>query len=286
MSSVANEPLTVIEARPVTLWGHLRALWRYRGLYGFLFREMMIRKARGTSLGLWWIVIRAVTPVFGYMYAFAVVAPLETGHELPYAVFFLSGFIPWRLFQSTLTMLPRNVMSVRGIMQRTYFPRLLVPLASFGSSLIEMGLLMATYLIVVASFALRERTQVDLGWHTMWLLPCLAGSLLFAMALGMITAIVAFFFRDVLFTVRYLSTFLMFVTPVLYPVTAIESSHRWVAYAFNPMAQMVTVSRYALTGQGEFEAGWLALAFLMIGVMSYAGMVFFIRAEAYLGDQL
>jgi lipopolysaccharide transport system permease protein len=282
-----DTPTVVIEARPDTIGGRLRALWRYRSFYGFLFKEITMRKARGTLLGVWWLVLRPLIAAAGFMVAFTVVAPLDTGQGVPYPVFFLSGFIPWRLFQGTLALVPRSLMWTRGIMQRTYFPRLLVPLAGFGPILIELAILTVMFVVVVAISTSQSGTlPLRIGWETMWLLPCLLAALLFALAFGMVMGVVALFFRDVVFTVGYVAQMLMFVTPVLYPVTIVPEQYRWALYTLNPMAQVVIVSRWALTGRGELDPLFLAVSFVTVVVVFAAAVTFFLRAEAHLGDQL
>jgi lipopolysaccharide transport system permease protein len=283
----ALAPTLVIEARPDTLWGSLRALWRYRGFYGFLFKTVLMRKARNTLLGVWWLILRPVATAAGLLFAFTQIAPVSTGHDVPYPVFFLSGFIPWRLFQGTLTLLPRSFSWTRGIMQRTYFPRILVPLAGFGPVLIEGAALVMLFLIVVA-YAVWQGgpVPVRLGWETLWVLPALLGALTFALAIGMVLGVVALFFRDVIYSVGFMAQLLMFATPVLYPVTFVSEPYRWIVYAFNPMAQIVVLSRWALTGQGSFDPFFITLSFATILLVFAACTTFFLRAEVHLGDQL
>jgi lipopolysaccharide transport system permease protein len=281
-------PTVVIEARPDTLPAVLRALWRYRGFYGLLFKDLLMRRARGTLLGIWWVLLRPLSAAGGYIAAFTVVAPSVTaGSDIPYPIFFLSGFITWRLFQATLQHVPRSLTRSRSIMAKTYFPRLLVPFAGFGLALIEVGLLLIIFIALAAWTAWNGPTSpVALRLATLWLIPCLIGSLLFALAFGMVLGIIALFFRDIMYSARYFSQLMMFVTPVLYPPEAVPGSFRWLVFALNPMAQMVTVSRWALTGQGQFEAGFVSLAFVSIVVVFGLAVWFFLRAETQLGDQL
>ena len=280
-------PTVVIEARPDTLPAVLRALWRYRGFYGLLFKDLLMRRARGTLLGIWWVFLRPLSAAGGYIAAFTVVAPSVTaGSNIPYPVFFLSGFITWRLFAATLQHVPRSLTRSRSIMAKTYFPRLLVPFAGFGLAVIEVGFLLVIFIALAAWTAWNGPSPVSLRLATLWIIPCLLGSLLFALAFGMVLGIIALFFRDIMYSARYFSQLMMFVTPVLYPPEAVPGSFRWVVFTLNPMAQMVTVSRWALTGQGQFEAGFVALAFVSILVVFGLAVWFFLRAEAQLGDQL
>jgi lipopolysaccharide transport system permease protein len=286
MSTPSAPPVTVIEARPETMAGNVRAMWRYRGFYKFLFKEIMLRKARGTLLGVWWLILRPLLPALGYISAFSVVAPISTGHDVPYPIFFLSGFIPWRLFEGTLTTLPRSLTWTRAIMQRTYFPRLLVPLAGIGPVLIEIAILVSMFLIYAGIGWWHGEMPLRLGWYSWWLFPCLLAALMMALAFGMVFAIVALFFREVRFTIGYVAQLIMFATPVLYPVTVVPEKYRWVVYALNPMAEVVTTSRFALTGRGEFEPWLLVQSFATILVLFALGVTFFLRAEQHLGDQL
>jgi len=280
-------PITVIEARPETMLARLRALWRYRGFYGFLFKELITRRARGTLLGMWWLILRPIVPAVGLIYAFGSVRPVETQTAVPYAVFFLSGYLPVRLFQSALRYLPRSLGWTQGLMRRTYFPRLLAPLAAFGTPLIEFGVIVVVFAVVVGMTVWRgEPFPLHLRWDTWWLLPCLLATSLFSLAFGLVFSVVAMFFRDVIFSLRFFSSLLMLLTPVIYPVTFWPENYRWALYAINPMAQVVIVTRWALTGEGQFEPGFVLLSFGTILVMLAASVVFFLRAEVHLGDQM
>jgi lipopolysaccharide transport system permease protein len=280
------QPTIVIEARPDTISARLRSLWRYRGFYGFLFQELTMRKGRGTLLGMWGVMLRPIIPAAGLIFAFGSVRPVDTG-GVPYAIFFLSGYIPWQMFQSALRYVPRSLGWSQSLMKRTYFPRLLVPLAGFGMTFIEFSILAVVFAVTVGLTLWRgEPFPLHLGWHTLWLLPCLIGTLLFALSFGLVFSVVALFFRDVIFSLRFFSQMMMFLTPVIYPVTFVPEAYRWALFAFNPMAQLVTVSRWSLTGQGELDLPFLMLSFATILVALAGSVAFFLRAEVHLGDQM
>jgi lipopolysaccharide transport system permease protein len=281
------QPAIVIEARPDTIGARLRALWRYRGFFGFLFREITMRKARGTLLGFWWLILRPLAAAAAFIFVFSSVRPMDTGGGVPYPVFFLAGYIPWRLFQSAMTSLPRTLMWTQNIMRRTYFPRLLVPLAGFGTTLIEFAILSVVFVGAATWLSLGDAPlPLRLGWETWWLLPALLAALLFALAFGLVFSVVALFFRDVVYSVRFVVQMLMFLTPVIYPVSFVPETYRWLLYALNPMAQVVVVSRWALTGEGPFELPFVLLSFATVLAVLAAGLAFFFRAETHLGDQL
>jgi lipopolysaccharide transport system permease protein len=280
------QPTIVIEARPESVRARLWSLWHYRAFFGFLAKEIVMRKARGTLLGIWWVLFRPLAPVVTLIFTFTAVKPVETSAGVPYSVFFLSGYITWRVFQSALTYLPRTMTWTQSIMRRAYFPRLLVPLAGLAPTLIEFALLCVAFVVVVIAARWQDgHLPLRIGWQMLAVIPALIGALMFALAIGMPTAIIALFFRDVRYAIRSFAGVFMFLTPVVYPVTFIPEQYRWAMYAFNPMAAIVELSRWALIG-GQLDPLYLTLSFTTNIVLFVASVAFFLRAEMYLGDQL
>ena len=281
------QPTIVIEARPEGVGARLRSLWQYRAFLNFLSKEIVMRRARGTLLGIWWVLFRALAPAVTLIFTFTSVKPVETSAGVPYSVFFLSGYITWRVFQSSLTYLPRVMTWTQGIMRRAYFPRLLVPLAGLAPTLIEFAVLIVAFaVVVIAAWWNDGHVPLTIGWQMLAVIPAVIGALMFALAIGMPTAIIALFFRDVRYAIRSFAGVFMFLTPVVYPVTFIPEQYRWAMYAFNPMAAIVELSRWALTGAGELSPLYITLSFATNIILLVASTAFFLRAEAHLGDQL
>lgn len=280
------EITTVIEARPKTIGARLLALWQYRIFYPMLFKEISMKKFRDTFLGFWWLIIRPLIPTTVIIVIFTFIRPMDSG-GLPYPIFFLSGFITWNVFHSTIIFMPRTLLWMQGLMRRTYFPKLLVPLAAVGPPLIELAVTTTVFVVVLIAFAVSSgRFPIDLGGHTLWFAASVCVALMFGVAIGMVTSVVALFFRDVVFSVSYFAQMFMFLTPVIYPVTFVPESYRWILYLLNPMATVVEVSRWSLTGQGEFVPAFVAVAFGTILLAFVTSVAFFLRAESFLADEM
>ena len=282
---MAGKMITVIEARPKTLAARLLALWRYRAFYSFLFQEISMKKFRDTALGVWWLILRPLIPTSITIVIFTFLAPMQS-MGLPYAIFFLSGFISWNMFQSTIIFMPRTLLWMQGIMRRTYFPKLLVPFASVGPPLLELLVVLSLFVLSVVYFGIRGHFHMP--WEPQLLLfpICIFLSLTFGFAVGTVLSVVAVFFRDVVFSVGYFAQVLMFLTPVIYPMTFVPANYRWIIYALNPMAQVVEVSRWSLTGVGEFQPYFFLLASVTIFIAFALSIAFFLRAETFLADEM
>jgi lipopolysaccharide transport system permease protein len=284
---VGLDATVVIEATPPGLWARCLALWRYRGFYGFLFREITMRKFRDTLLGFWWLILRPLLPTALFVIPFTFVQPLSTSGDLPYPLFFLSGFVTWTLFQSTLTFTPRTLLWMRSVMRRTYFPRVLVPLAGFGPPLIEVSVLLAIFALTTVAYRVRlGHVPLNLGAHTLLLVPAMMGALVLGISIGMVTSVIALFFRDVVFTMGYVTQIFMLLTPVVYPVHFVPDRYQWLLFTFNPMAELVETSRVALTGRGRIDPPFLAISLFTIGMVFVMSVIFFLRAETHLADEM
>jgi len=282
---MSRNSVTIIEARPKSFIARLLALWHYRSFYGFLFREITMKKFRDTLLGFWWLAIRPLVPAIIFITLFTA-HPVETHSAIPYPIFFMSSYLTWNLFNSTLIFMPRTLLWMQGIMSRTYFPRLLVPFAGFGPPLIEFVVLFVVFILLVGFYTLIGSFPLHMGWQMLWIFPCLILSLTLGIALGMVISVIAIFFKDVVFSISYFAQMFMFLTPVIYPISFIPKSYQWLLYTLNPMATLVEVSRWSLLNNGEFGGRYFFLAALTILLVFVASVTFFMRAETYLADQM
>jgi lipopolysaccharide transport system permease protein len=278
--------VTVIEAGPRTMLSQLEGVWEHRNFYSFLLTEITMKKFRDTMLGFWWLVLRPLIPALVTIVLFSLVVPIDS-HGVPYPVFFLSGLMTWNLFQATVVFMPRTLLWMRGMMRRTYFPKLLVPFASVGPPVLELLITLGLFALTVAGLWLLTGSS-PLAWSAtmLWLPLCMALALLLGVAIGMVLSAVAVLVRDVVFTVPYFAQVMMLLTPVIYPVASVPESWRWLLYAVNPMAALVEVSRHALTGVGQPSTLWLTVSAVEIILIFGASVVMFLRAESFLADHL
>lgn len=278
--------ITVIEARPKTMLSQLAAVWQYRNFYSFLVTEITMKKFRDTMLGFWWLILRPLIPAVVTIVLFTFIVPIDS-NGVPYPLFFLAGLMTWNLFQATVVFMPRTLMWMRGMMRRTYFPKLLVPLASIGPPLLELAITFSLFALTAAGLWLfTGKNYLAWGPAMLWFPLCVALALLFALSIGMVLSAVAVLVRDVVFSVPYFVQIMMLLTPVIYPVKVVPESYRWLVYTFNPMAALVEVSRWALIGVGEPSMFWLAVSAIEIILVFVVCVVMFLRAEGFLSDHL
>lgn len=262
----------------------MRALWRFRGLYWPLLQDLTIKKYRGTVLGIWWIMLRPMVPTAMAVFTFTIVTSIET-NGVPYIIAYLAGFMSWTLFQSALNYSARTLQWTSGIVQKTYFPKLMIPLASIGVPLLEFLVVFSMFVVALLYFYFKTGVlylRTDIG---ILLVPAMFFlALLLSIAIGMLLSVVALLLRDVLYSMGYFLQIIMVLTPVFYPMSAIPEKYRWAVYLANPLASVIETTRWAITGRGELEVFYLLYSCAVIFVVIAVSVVLFFRAEDYLGE--
>jgi len=280
-----SPPVTVIEARPRSVWARLGALWKQRAFIPFLAREIAMKKFRGTVLGFWWLIVRPLLPTAIAVFVFTQIVPLTT--PVPYALFYLCGFLVWNAMAAAVVFMPRTLLWMSGIMRKTYFPRLLIPIAAMGVALIEFLVVAVILLIVIGAYWIGTGdAYVVLDLQTLWLIPAIAIALCLGFAIGMASSVIAVFVRDIVFSMGYFTQAWFFVTPLLYPLTTLPAPMQPYFLALNPMTAPLETARWALFRTGELPAFWLGVSAIETGIILLLSIAFFLRAETRLADAM
>ena len=208
-------------------------LFRYRELFGNLFRRDVQAKYRGSWLGLAWTLANPVLLMGVYLLVFSVLWKTPFGSEGHYGLFLLVGLSAWIFFASSVQSASRSLLDNANLIRKTRFPRQLVPLSVVATHLISFAVMVVVLLAV--DFALLPRVR-DTEW------------LAVPIGLGVVAiACLNVLFRDVEFLVAALLLPLFFLTPVLYPLSDTQiSQHRWVVDLIhwgNPLAPAVQALR-------------------------------------------
>ena len=188
-------------------------VFRYRELYGNLFRRDLQAKYRGSALGVLWTIANPVLLMGVYLLVFSVVwhAGFATGGHYP--LFLLVGLAVWTFFAASLQSSARSMLDNANLIRKTRFPRQLVPLSVVGAHLVSFAVMLVVLLAL--NFALLPRVRA-----TEWLaIPLAACLVLIVGGLAVAVASLNVLYRDVEFIVAALLLPWFFLTPVLYPLS-------------------------------------------------------------------
>lgn len=255
----------------------LNELWCYRDLlYILIVRNIKVRYKQ-TVIGI----AGAIVPPFMSMIVFTVFFGKIAGipsDNIPYAIFVYSGLIYWNYFSSALTQASSSFVADAGIIQKVYFPRLILPLSTSITPMIDFAIALIILFVIMVFYRFNPHM---IGIAIMPILLIIA--FLTATGIGLLSASVNVKYRDVGYAISFFVSIMMYVTPIIYPISIIPVKYQWLMYA-NPIAGVVTNARYSLLGTGEVDWLVLLISFGISLILFSIGMIYFRKTERYFAD--
>jgi lipopolysaccharide transport system permease protein len=278
-----TEPETTL-IRPSRGWSalNLGELWRYRELVGFLtWRDLKVRYKQ-TLLGASWAILQPVLSMVVFTLIFGNLGRMAEGLEIPYPIFAYAALLPWGLFSKALSDAGRSLVMNRNMITKIYFPRLAIPVSTVFSGLVDF-LIQFAVLVVLLWFYRDSVTPTSAVW-TLPLFVLL--TLVIALGVGLWLSALNVIYRDVGYTLPFLTQLWFFVTPIVYPLkTAVNRYPDWEwLFALNPMTGVVEGFRWALLGLEAPDFGVIGLSSVIAVVIFVSGLFYFRRMERTFAD--
>lgn len=258
--------------KPPARWApiRLRALWEFRDLLvRFAMRDITLRY-RQTALGVTWVILQPLMAAGVFTFVFGKVAALPS-EGVPYFAFSYAGMLGWNLFSSTISKFSASLVGNAGLVSKIFFPRLVLPLSTLGSTLLDfvVALAMMVVILVVAGVA----PGMGLAALPLWIvLAVMIGG-----GIGLLAAALMVKYRDVGYAIPVLTQILLYATPIAYSLSRVPSSALpWVK--LNPLTGVMVGFRWSLLGTGRpdaFMVGWsagVAVALFLVGAAVFSRM--------------
>jgi lipopolysaccharide transport system permease protein len=280
-------PLPLQSGAPVTVriepprgWFEfrLKELWVYRELLYFLvWRDVKIRYKQ-TAIGIAWVVIQPLLTMLVATLFFGKLAKLPS-QGLPYSVFCFAAIVPWTYFSTALTAVTSVMVDNQRVITKVYFPRLILPLSSALSGLVDFAIGFVVLLIFTFTHGIHP------GW-TLLLLPLFSLLAVFSvLGIGLWLSALNALYRDVKYLTPFLVQFWMLASPVYYSSSMVPERYRWV-YGLNPMAGVIDGFRWGLTGTGHPPTSSLFASVCIVLVSVVGGLLFFNAMEGSIADRV
>jgi lipopolysaccharide transport system permease protein len=270
----------VLVIRPSRGWLGLKLgeLWNYRELLYFLaWRDIKVRYKQ-TALGVAWAILQPVMTMLVFSVFFGRLAKMPSD-GIPYPIFVFAALIPWQLFSYALTESANSLVGNQNLIKKVYFPRLVIPMSSVLGGLMDFGISFLLLLGLMAYYHIHPGPAI-------LLLPLFVLlAVLTALGVGVWLAALNVQFRDVRYTIPFLTQFWLFATPVAYPSSLVPE--RWRAlYGLNPMAGVVEGFRWVLLGKSRGPGFPIVVSTLAVLALLVGGLAYFRRMEKTFADVL
>ena len=185
-------------------------LYRYRELFGSLFRRDLRAKYKGSALGLAWSLAHPLLLMLVYLLVFSVMLKIQAADYEHYWLFLLAGLPVWVFFSTSLQAASRSLIENANLIRKVRFPRQLVPLSIVATQLVSFGVMLATVIALSLAYVPEARDTVWLALPLAVLAVCLVTGV--SLAVASLNAL----YRDVEHLVAALLLPWFFLTPILY----------------------------------------------------------------------
>lgn len=265
--------------RPKNRWWQLnwKEIWLFRDLfYFFAWRDIKV-KYKQTVVGAAWAVFQpfATMVVFSVFFGHLVKMPSD---GVPYPIFVYAGLLFWNLFSSSLGDISGSFIGNERIITKVYFPRVILPVSSIITNAVDF----AIAAVILAGMSVYYHYTPSLVG--ILLLPVLIlMTILSTLGIGLLFGSLNVKYRDIRYVLPFFMQILIFITPVIYPVSIVGEKYRWIL-GLNPMAGVIDTARAGLLGVGQINWALLGISALCMMVYCVVGYVYFRKVEGYFAD--
>ncbi len=255
---------------------NFKELWRYRDLIYLFVRRDFVAKYKQTILGPLWFIIQPLLTTIMFTIVFGNIAGISTD-GLPKMLFYMTGITAWNYFAESLKNTSNTFTKNATIFGKVYFPRLVAPISTVISGLIQFFI---QFLFLIAFMVYFGLKGADFSPNIYVLLIPILIVLMAGLGLGfgIIISSLTTKYRDLTNLVGFGVQLWMYATPIIYPLSEIPEKYKWAIIA-NPVTPIVETFRYALLGTGSFSYSYLAYSFIFMIIILSIGIILFNKIE-------
>ena len=269
---------SAIVIRPPGRWKslNLRELWAYRELlYFFIWRDIKVRYKQ-TIVGFAWAIIQPVFMMVVFSLFFGILAKIPSG-DVPYPLFNYAALLPWTLFANGVTRSSNSLVQDVNLVQKIYFPRLLMPISGILSPLVDFVIAFIILIGLMLYFGYFP------GFLMLLVIPLTILELMLATGIGLWLSAINVQYRDVGYLIPFLIQLLLFASPVIYSSSFVPPRFQAAYGLLNPMSGIIEAFRWAILG--TTPPGYLIVASVgIIIIILISGIFYFQRRERIFAD--
>ncbi|MEJ6541012.1 MAG: ABC transporter permease [Halioglobus sp.] len=282
-----SDTITAIDphaAQPTSLVALIESLWRNRHLIVQMTRREVVGRYKGSALGLAWSFLTPILMLAVYTFVFSVVFKARWGTDgdeskTQFALVLVVGMIVHGLFAEVLNRAPGLILSNVNYVKKVVFPLDVLPVIAMGAALFHASISLAVLLIAFALF------NGYLHWTIIFVPVVLLPLVILTLGVAWIFASLGVFLRDVGQTVGIITTVMLFLAPIFYPVTALPEEVRPLIMA-NPLTFIIEEARGVVILGRMPEWTGLGIYTLAATAVAWAGFAWFQKTRKGFADVL
>ncbi len=254
----------------------LKTLIDHRELIANFTAREIKTKYKEAKLGILWAVLEPMMFLAVMTAVFSVFARVPTG-DIPYPLFLFTALLPWLFFAGCVNRGSSALLNQAGLIKKIYFPRECLIIASLSAALFDFAIIACLYIAILLYYG------VTPTGHWLLALPIFGIQLLMAVAIMLWLAPLNMLYRDIGHLLPRLIQMLMFLSPIMYPITLIPE-HLHDLYFLNPLAGILNAYRDVILNHQAPNYWHLGYALALTLPMLYFGYRYFKKVELRLAD--
>lgn len=254
----------------------VKELIRYKDLLYFLVVRGIKAKYAQSVLGVGWAVLQPLVQTLVFTVIFGNLAQMGSD-GVPYMLFSFAAMVPWNYFSNILTESSNSLVSQKNMISKVYFPRLVLPLSSVFSKLLDFGI---AFLVMIGLFFYYNFFP---SWQIVFFPLLMLILIMTSLGVGMILSAMAIQYRDVQYAMTFMVRIIMYSVPVVYSISIIPQKYLY-WYALNPMVGVIEGMRAAFLGTKQMPLDLIAIGGSVSVVLFVFGAFYFKRMERTFAD--
>jgi len=243
-------------------------------LFTFIKRDIKVRYKQTVIGGLWAILQPFLTMVVFTVF-FGNMLKIES-EGVPYAIFSYSGLLLWTYFTNSVSNASNSMITNSNLISKIYFPRILIPLSATLVGLIDY--IIASIVVIGLMIYYQFLPKINIVF-----LPIIVFfTWMLAAGIGFWFSAINVKYRDVRYAVPFFIQLLIFITPVIYPVS-IAGKYTWLL-SLNPMTGFIEAHRAMILGHQIINVQLIGISIILTLLIFVTGLMYFKFVERYFAD--
>ena len=233
-----------------------------------------------TILGFSWAVLRPLISMVIFTFIFGGLAKIPSD-GIPYPIFSFTALVPWLYFSTSLTKSTVSLVSGSSIINKVYFPRLIIPLTPALAGMIDFFISFVIIIFLMFYFSMLPTINIIY-------IPVLVFLMfLTSSGVGFWLSALAIQYRDVKHAIQFLAQILMYVAPVVWPLSIVSEKYGnevVLLYAIYPMVGVIEGFRSSLLNHNQMPWDLILIGFISSSIIFFSGMRYFLKKQLIFSD--
>jgi len=266
---------TIITPSGSLFSNNLKEVYSYRGLLRSLaWKDLRVKYAQ-TFIGLLWALINPLFTLLILTFVFGIVVNVNTG-DIPHILYTIAGLCGWTYFSELLTEAGNSIISNQNMVQKIYFPRLILPLSKALTGLVDLGITLILVLLIMVMYGYMPSSNI------IYLPFFIILAIISGLAGGIWVSALTVRYRDFRFVTQFIVRLGLYATPVAYASTSVPESYRFL-FNLNPLVGIVEGFRWSILGT-PFYGGGLMISIVSVAILLVSGLLYFNKVEKVIAD--